>query len=354
LIHISGVHGPESYAGSAIQSHFLSHFSQKNLDVNESGNNLPTIVLIHALNPYGFATNRRVNEDNIDINRNILDLKHFEFVKSRNPNYAKYVDMDETMNPTWFPFHNVIVTKVCMLFMTIKSIILYGMLSIKTAMVAGNYHKATGFGFGGFEASTSALNLFKVTLDVLDIPNQASELVLIDVHTGLGESGVDTLLMEADDSNDDYLEAIFPIEYHTNQNATNKRFVLGGLKERALRSSNALHNTPTPTKKSPLLAGGYELTIGTTTHFCEGALAPRLHGPNKICVTQEFGTVGAITVGQVLIAENYAHHYGNAEEKAYFLSQLKDCFYVQTDEWKKRVLHRGEAVFYQALKKLSS
>jgi hypothetical protein len=49
-------------------------------------------------------------------------------------------------------------------------------------MVSGNYHKATGFGFGGFEPSNSAMNLYKLTLQILDIPNQASELVLIDVH----------------------------------------------------------------------------------------------------------------------------------------------------------------------------
>lgn len=128
------MHGPESYAGSAIQSHILSHFLQKNEGFNESTQ--PTIVFIHALNPYGFATNRRANEDNIDINRNLLDKNQFEFVRSRDPNYAKYVDMGATMNPTWFPLHNVIVTKVCLLYMTIKSIILYGMFSIKAGKVS--------------------------------------------------------------------------------------------------------------------------------------------------------------------------------------------------------------------------
>jgi hypothetical protein len=32
-------------------------------------NNLPTLVIVHAVNPVGFAKNRRVNEDNIDLNR---------------------------------------------------------------------------------------------------------------------------------------------------------------------------------------------------------------------------------------------------------------------------------------------
>jgi hypothetical protein len=33
----------------------------------------------------------------------------------------------------------------------------------------------------------------------------------------MGESGVHTLVMEADESNDDYLDAIFPTEYYSNQ-----------------------------------------------------------------------------------------------------------------------------------------
>ncbi len=30
-------------------------------------------LLIHALNPYGFAWTRRVTEDNVDLNRNFVD-----------------------------------------------------------------------------------------------------------------------------------------------------------------------------------------------------------------------------------------------------------------------------------------
>jgi hypothetical protein len=30
---------------------------------------LPTLVLVHAVNPVGFAKSRRVNEENVDLNR---------------------------------------------------------------------------------------------------------------------------------------------------------------------------------------------------------------------------------------------------------------------------------------------
>ena len=34
------------------------------------------------------------------------------------------------------------------------------------------------------------------------------------------------------------------------------------------------------------VAAGYELTIGSTTDFCVGALAPHLSETDKLCVTQ--------------------------------------------------------------------
>jgi len=53
---------------------------------------LPTVLFVRALNLYCFANLRRVNEDNIDINRNFLAEKQFEFVESRDINYALHID----------------------------------------------------------------------------------------------------------------------------------------------------------------------------------------------------------------------------------------------------------------------
>src|ERR1043165_5896020 len=64
LLHSSGVHGVEGFAGSAIQLQLL--------------NNLPTlpkdaaVIIVHVLNPYGMAWLRRFNENNVDLNRNFV------------------------------------------------------------------------------------------------------------------------------------------------------------------------------------------------------------------------------------------------------------------------------------------
>ena len=44
------------------------------------------LVLVHANNPHGFAHQRRVNEDNIDLNRNFID---FDAKTPESPEYAE-------------------------------------------------------------------------------------------------------------------------------------------------------------------------------------------------------------------------------------------------------------------------
>jgi hypothetical protein len=63
----SGIHGVEGFAGSAIQHQLLAE-QWDGLDLpGDTG-----LLLVHAVNPYGFAELRRVNENNVDLNRNFL------------------------------------------------------------------------------------------------------------------------------------------------------------------------------------------------------------------------------------------------------------------------------------------
>jgi len=66
LLLSSGLHGVEGYLGSALQTQYLKKWAaQKPDDI--------AVVLVHAINPHGFDKYRRVNEDNVDLNRNFLD-----------------------------------------------------------------------------------------------------------------------------------------------------------------------------------------------------------------------------------------------------------------------------------------
>ncbi len=63
----SGTHGVEGFAGSGIQTGLFREGIASALKPNVG------IIMIHAINPYGFAHLRRANEDNVDLNRNFID-----------------------------------------------------------------------------------------------------------------------------------------------------------------------------------------------------------------------------------------------------------------------------------------
>ena len=67
LVVSSGTHGVEGFAGSGIQTGLLQEGINSRLPEGVS------VLLIHALNPYGMAHLRRFTEDNVDLNRNFRD-----------------------------------------------------------------------------------------------------------------------------------------------------------------------------------------------------------------------------------------------------------------------------------------
>src|SRR6184192_4363300 len=70
LLLISGTHGVEGFCGSGCQVALL-HDDAFLAAVERSG---IEVLMLHALNPYGFSHLRRANEDNADLNRNFLDF----------------------------------------------------------------------------------------------------------------------------------------------------------------------------------------------------------------------------------------------------------------------------------------
>ncbi len=88
LILSSAVHGIEGYVGSAVQQMFMKELIG-NVNLTDTG-----VLFIHGINPYGFKYNRRVSENNVDLNRNCS--KDNRLYKSVN---AGYSDLYGMLNP---------------------------------------------------------------------------------------------------------------------------------------------------------------------------------------------------------------------------------------------------------------
>ena len=87
ILTSSGVHGVEGFFGSAVQLALLEQLQRQDRPGTRH-------VLIHAVNPFGFAQLRRFNEDNVDLNRNFL-TKVEQYAGSPDG----YARLDSFLNP---------------------------------------------------------------------------------------------------------------------------------------------------------------------------------------------------------------------------------------------------------------
>lgn len=290
IMHISGIHGPEGYAGSAVQCAALNYYALSKTQPNV------TVVFVHAANPYGFHYDRRVNEENIDLNRNFLMSIEFKAAGDRDPNFAGYVDVDHLLNPRRNLSHNWIWNDIIQFKDLAVGVVSVGFGKLKKAMVSGNYWKPRGIGYGGHKQAMSTQTLIEIfqSKDMGMRTDGTTAIVVIDLHTGLGPEGVDTLMV-GDEVDLNLLERIFPTEYAgANKLMRKKGRLVGGAKEHPGRSGpNSVRS-------------GYEETIGTSHALCSAFRSPNVNASSQLCMTQEFGTKSSVLVGKALVQENQA------------------------------------------------
>src|SRR3989442_12718929 len=97
LLHSSGLHGVEGFAGSAIQLQLMNTLPTLSKD--------SALIIVHVLNPYGMAWLRRFNGNNVDLNRNFLADESYSDVP---PTYAQ---LDPFLNPQSRPASDLFTLK---------------------------------------------------------------------------------------------------------------------------------------------------------------------------------------------------------------------------------------------------
>lgn len=333
VVVTSGTHGVEGYAGSAIQISLLTQMKSTPFGADEV--NPPTVVLIHAVNPYGMAHFRRWNENNVDLNRNALLPHHFEKLINEDRLEATYSSFDSLFNPTrvpgWF-YRNIgiwwdLVTNVAR----------HGLVALKTALVAASYRHSEGVFYGGqrLEASHALLRDF-MTKHFSTV--NASSVAWTDVHTGLGPCGVDVLLGSNKYAKE--LNELFPKCPGTFDGFQGRSFGISTDEVVALRCQGVQTNK----RSGPVTqSAGYEFSVGIMSDEWITQFFKAESG-TALVVTQEFGTLGNLSVARALMLENAGYHY-DRENHEYWRTFTRDAFYVRTAGWKKRVLARGDDVF---------
>jgi uncharacterized protein DUF2817 len=285
VLHSSGLHGVEGFAGSAIQIQTLREFPRIPDDT--------ALILVHILNPFGMSWLRRVNENNVDLNRNSLGSEGYNGAPE---NYSK---LDSFLNPPGPPARDLFLLKAALL------VLRHGMPSLRQAVAGGQYDFPKGLFFGGKKLE-QGLERYQAYLRRLA---SAERIVAIDVHTGLGKYGEDTLLGDPKD-----LEKL--------------RNIFG----RQVTSSEPQHG---PAYR---VRGGLDSLISQAVPRAE-----------LLFVNQEFGTYGPVRNLHALREENRWHHYGRGTLDHPCKSALKEAFNPDDERWRQSVLERGRAVLNHAI-----
>lgn len=291
LLHSSGIHGVEGFAGSAIQLFLLTETPRLAPDA--------ALVFVHILNPYGMAWLRRVNENNVDLNRNFLNDGEF---RGAPPAYLK---IDSFLNPQSPPANDHFMLKAMWLIMR------YGFTTLKQAIAGGQYEFPKGLFFGGKRLQQGPEKYRDFLQERLA---SAEQVVAIDIHTGLGKFGEDILL-------------VLPKEYKLLRERFGDRVVaLEPAHGEAWDARGASHNV----------------------------LSSALPQAQTFFLAQEFGTVKPVKVLHALREENRWHQYGAGTIDHETKRELKEAFCPNKDGWRLRVLERGNELFSQASKVLSA
>lgn len=178
LLVLSGIHGVEGFFGSAVQLGLLHEWA------STRDTDLPLRwVMLHALNPFGFAWRRRVNEQNIDLNCNLLPEGQ-SFTGSPDG----YSRLDGLLNPRRVPSRLEPVSLKLML-----ALARYGMPMLKQAVAPGQYDHPQGLSYGGSLPSRMSRILEEHFDRWLDNSHRVFHL---DLHTGLGRWGRYKLLID--------------------------------------------------------------------------------------------------------------------------------------------------------------
>lgn len=283
----SGLHGIEGFAGSAIQLDFLARELPKDLRV----------ILIHALNPYGMAHGRRVNENNVDLNRNFLPEN--DAYRGSSDGYRRLNQLLNPERPTGgLEF---------MLTRTVWQIMRHGFNTLKTAVVGGQYDFPKGLFFGGRQLETGPRTLLERLPTLMEGVERS---VLIDLHTGLGKSGTHALLVDAEAGSADHLR----------------------LHERygeRIQPWDADHGV------------AYKIRGGLPQAMV------RVFGTTMDVITCEFGTHPALKVIQALRTENQQTHWGG--DAAHAKAALTEAFCPASTRWRQAVLAGGATVIDRAI-----
>jgi hypothetical protein len=297
LILSSGVHGVEGLCGSGCQ---IAALQDADL-LDRIDRARARLLIIHAVNPFGFSHLRRTNENNIDINRNFIDFEN-------PPVNGGYADLHDLLVPdVWPPSQENIAA--------IQAYIeIHGERKYQQSVTSGQSTHPDGLFYSGLSATWSQTTLRSI---IKKHAATASNIAWMDVHTGLGVFG--------------HCEKINAGPVGSHENLALSRSIWGKDVLAPWEGSSAA----TQARGNTMTTAYSEVPDATT-----------------VSIGLEFGTRDLLTVINSLRGASWLYRYpnqGSLEQRQKIQQELLDSFFVDSDEWKGMVWGQCRVALIQAI-----
>ena len=300
LLTVSATHGVEGFCGSGCQIGWLREGLWRALP-DKVG-----MLIVHAINPYGFAWLRRVNEDNVDLNRNFVD---HDAPPANNPGYRELAD---TLCPAEWDEASAKLTRIA----SQAFIDRHGDRAFVTAVSSGQFSHPEGIFYGGRAPVWSNRLMHEICMREMA---NVRQLAVIDFHTGLGPYGYGELICRHPSDSEALARA--------------RRWYGDSVTSPSMGQS-----------ASPVIDGNLRM-----------AFVGWLPDAQVTSTAIEYGTYPEDRVFDAIRADNWLHLHGDltTPKGRAIKAEMREMFYPAADDWKDMVWERAVQVQRQALRGLA-
>ncbi len=305
LVVTSACHGAEGFCGSGVQVAALRDAAWR-AHARARG---VAVLYVHALNPWGFSHLRRVTHENVDLNRNFVDFTQ------PLPVNEGYRALHPLLLPAQWPPTAANEAQVA------AFIEREGLTAYQAAVSRGQYEFDDGLFFGG-KAPTWSHQTWRRALRQHGAA--ARRLAWIDLHTGLGPSGLGERIYAGRDD----AAAI----------ARARRWWDGG-------GRTPITSIYDGSSTSAFLTG---LMWTSVYEECPQA--------EFTGIALEYGTEPILEVTGALRADHWLHQHPQAPAQVAqaIKARMKSVFYTDTDTWRGQIVLQARDALQQATEGLAT
>ncbi len=300
LIVSSACHGVEGFCGSGVQTTLLQDRAWRAAATDAR----VAVLYVHALNPYGFSWWRRTTQENVDLNRNFHDFG------GAPPRNDAYDELAAAIVPaSWPPPADAEAVLE-------RYAAQHGVAKLQQAISGGQYAHPEGLFYGGRNPTWSHIALRHV---LREHATRCAHLGWIDLHTGLGPSGVGERIFACRDD----------------ASALQRARAWWGDKVTSIYDGSS---TSAPLQGLMWLAAYEECPQAEYTS-----------------IALEYGTLPIMEMIAALRADQWIENHPEAPDalRAQIKQRTRDAFYIDTDEWKQRIVEQALDAAHGALRGLS-